>query len=166
MGEGGRRPGEGIILWFYKYAAPDGALAGTLRGDVPAGAFPSLASGILNSLPAGDRKARAGGRRSAPSLPRRDAENGNRDGRAPQQSPCWWPCASTGQWQFGVDEWGKGRLKSFRAKGAKAAKSRSDAMTIAQSFMAGLNVINTKQVPAGRQKNSFVPDGTWNIPEP
>ena len=38
---------------------------------------------------------------------RRDAENGNRDGRAPQQSPNWWPCASTGQWQFGVDERGQ-----------------------------------------------------------
>jgi len=24
---------------------------------------------------------------------RRDAENGNRDGRAPQQRPNWWPCA-------------------------------------------------------------------------
>jgi len=58
-----------------------------LRGDVPAGAFPLLAGGILNRLPAGDRKARAGGRRSAPSLPRRDAGNGNRDGRAPQQCP-------------------------------------------------------------------------------
>jgi hypothetical protein len=34
----------------------------------------------------------------------RDAENGNRAGRAPRQSPNWWPCASTGQWQFGVDE--------------------------------------------------------------
>jgi len=37
-----------------------------------------------------------------------------------------------GQWQFGVDERGKGRLKSFRAKGAKAAKSRSDAKEISQ----------------------------------
>jgi len=36
----------------------------------------------LSSLPAGVRKARAGGRRSAPSLPRRDAGNGHRDGRA------------------------------------------------------------------------------------
>jgi hypothetical protein len=85
----------------------------TLRGDVPAGAFPLLASGILNRLPAGDWKARAGGRRSAPSLPRRDAENGNRDGRAPQQCPRWWPCASTGQWQFGVDEQGQ---KAWRGK--------------------------------------------------
>jgi len=42
---------------------------------------------------------------------RRDAENGHRDGRAPRQSPSWWPCASTGQWQFGVDERGKRRLK-------------------------------------------------------
>jgi hypothetical protein len=33
-----------------------------------------------------------------------DAENGHRDGRTPRQSPNWWPCASTGQWQFGVDE--------------------------------------------------------------
>ena len=57
--------------------------------------------------PAGDRKARAGGRRSAPSLPRREAENGHRDGRAPRQCPSWWPCASTGQWQFGVDERGE-----------------------------------------------------------
>ena len=61
-------------------------------------------------LPAGDRKARAGGRRSAPSLPRREAGNGSRGGRAPQQCPSWWPCANTGQWQFGVDERGKGRL--------------------------------------------------------
>jgi hypothetical protein len=64
--------------------------------------------------PAGDRKARAvvalrKERRSAPSLPRRDGENGHRDGRAPQQCPNWWPCASTGQRQFGVDEWGKRR---------------------------------------------------------
>jgi len=85
-------------------------LVGTLRGDVPAGAFPLLAGGILNRLPAGDWKARAGGRRSAPSLPRRDAENGSRDGRAPRQSPSWWPCASTGQWQFAVDERGNGCL--------------------------------------------------------
>ncbi len=41
---------------------------------------------------------------------RRDGENGNRDGRAPQQCPSWWPCASTGQWQFGMNERGKGRL--------------------------------------------------------
>jgi hypothetical protein len=40
----------------------------------------------------------------------RDAENGHRDGRAPRQCPNWWPCASTGQWRFGVDERGKGRL--------------------------------------------------------
>ena len=64
--------------------------------------------------PAGDRKARAvvalrKERRSAPSLPRRDGENGHRDGRAPQQCPNWWPCANTGQWQFGVDEWGNRR---------------------------------------------------------
>ena len=44
----------------------------------------------------------------------RDAENGHRDGRAPQQCPSWWPCANTGQWQFGVDERGNGRL-SFSA---------------------------------------------------
>ena len=31
-------------------------------------------------------------------------------GRAPRQCPSWWPCASTGQWQFGVDERGEGRL--------------------------------------------------------
>jgi hypothetical protein len=40
----------------------------------------------------------------------RDSGNGHRDGRTPRQSPNWWPCASTGQWQFGVDERGKGRL--------------------------------------------------------
>ena len=40
----------------------------------------------------------------------RDAENGHRDGRAPQQCLSWWPCASTGQWRFGVDERGNGRL--------------------------------------------------------
>src|ERR1035437_10988115 len=44
---------------------------------------------------------------------RRDAENGNRDGRAPQQRPNWWPCASTGQRQFGLDEWGKGCLNTY-----------------------------------------------------
>jgi len=41
-------------------------------------------------LPAGDRKARAGGRRSAPSLPRRDAGNGQRDGRALRPPPRAW----------------------------------------------------------------------------
>jgi hypothetical protein len=41
---------------------------------------------------------------------RRDGENGHRDGCAPRQSPNWWPCASTGQWQFGVDERVKRRL--------------------------------------------------------
>jgi hypothetical protein len=40
-----------------------------LRRDVPAGASQFSASGIFTTLPAGDRKARAGGRRSAPSLP-------------------------------------------------------------------------------------------------
>jgi len=39
-------------------------------------------------------------------------------------------------------------------------------LKIAQPFMAGLNVINIKSVPQGRQKNSFVPDGTGDIPEP
>jgi hypothetical protein len=39
----------------------------------------------------------------------RDGENGHRDGRAHRQRPSWWPCAGTGQWQFGVDERGKGR---------------------------------------------------------
>jgi hypothetical protein len=42
----------------------------------------------------------------------RDAENGNRDGRAPQQRPYWWPCASTGQRQFGMDDQGKGCLNA------------------------------------------------------
>ena len=80
---GGRAPApaNGSLEWT------NDVLVGTLRGDVPAGAFPLLAGGILNRLPAGDWKARAGGRRSAPSLPRRDAENGHRDGRAPWQSP-------------------------------------------------------------------------------
>ena len=84
----------------------------------------------------------------------RDAENGNRDGRAPRQCPSWWPCASTGQWQFGVDERGKGRLNFCRAKNAKAAKSRSDAMTIAQPFMAGSSVNQIKKSREGRQNNS------------
>jgi hypothetical protein len=34
-------------LGFYKYAAPDCAGVGTLRGDVPAGAFLFLANGIF-----------------------------------------------------------------------------------------------------------------------
>jgi len=34
MGEGGRRPGEGFNLWFYKYAAPEGA--GELHDNSPA----------------------------------------------------------------------------------------------------------------------------------
>jgi hypothetical protein len=58
-------------LGFYKYAAPDGALVGTLRGDVPAGAFPFLASGIFEQ-PA-RRGQECAGRRTAqraPSLPR------------------------------------------------------------------------------------------------
>jgi hypothetical protein len=64
--------GLGVLFWlgFYKYAAPDGVGVGTLRGDVPAGAFLFLAAEFLSSLPAGDRNARADGRRSAPSLPR------------------------------------------------------------------------------------------------
>jgi len=61
MGEGGRRPGEGNILWFYKYAAPDGALVGTLRGDVPAGAFPLLASGISACPPGTGKRGPADG---------------------------------------------------------------------------------------------------------
>jgi len=62
----------------------------------------------------------------------RRGENGHRDGRAPRQSLNWWPCASTGQWQFGVDERGKGRLNFCRAKDTKAAESRSDALEISQ----------------------------------
>jgi hypothetical protein len=42
--------------------------------------------------------------------------------------------------QFGVDGRGKARLNFCRAKDAKAAKSRSDAMAIAQPFMAGYRV--------------------------
>ena len=53
---------------------------------------------------------RLGVRQPSGALGGRDAENGNRDGRAPRQCPSWWPCASTGQWQFGVDERGNGRL--------------------------------------------------------
>src|ERR1017187_3032354 len=45
-----------------------------------------------------------------------------------------------GQWRFGVDERDKGWLNFCRAKGAKAAKSRSDAMTIARRFNAGFVV--------------------------
>ena len=98
----------------------------------------------------------------------RDAENGHRDGRAPQQSPSWWPCASTGQWQFGVDERGKGRLKSFRAKSAKAAKSRSDAMTIAQPFMAGYRVNKMKSPTRDGRKilSSLTGLGTFPNREP
>jgi hypothetical protein len=62
----------------------------------------------------------------------REAENGNQDGRAPQQCP-----SRVANGGFGVDEQGKGRLNFCRAKDAKAAKSRRDAMTIAQPFMAG-----------------------------
>jgi hypothetical protein len=64
--------GLGFLFWlgFYKYAAPDGAWVGILRCDVPAGAFLFWPAEFLSSLPAGDRKARAGERRSAPSLPR------------------------------------------------------------------------------------------------
>ena len=64
--------------------------------------------------PAGDRKARADGRRSAPSLPRCDGGNGHRDERAPRQCPSWWPCANTGQWQFGVDKRRIGRDIALR----------------------------------------------------
>ena len=60
---------------------------------------------------------------------RRDAENGYRDGRAPRQSPSWWPCAlvavckDPANGSLGWTNAGKGRLKSFRAKNAKVAKS-------------------------------------------
>jgi hypothetical protein len=47
---------------------------------------------------------------------RRDGENGYRDGRAPRQCPNWWPCASTGQWQFAVDERRKGCLNLYYRK--------------------------------------------------
>ena len=42
-----------------------------------------------------------------------------------------------GQGQFGVDERGKGRLNFYRARGAKAAKSRSDAWKLASYEVAG-----------------------------
>jgi len=42
---------------------------GTLRCDVPAGASRFFGQRNLATLPAGDGEARAGGRRSAPSLP-------------------------------------------------------------------------------------------------
>ena len=61
-------------------------------------------------LTAGECAKRRGVRQPSGALGGRDAENGHRDGRAPRQCPSWWPCASTGQWQFGVDERGKGRL--------------------------------------------------------
>jgi len=56
---------------------------------------------------------------------RSDAENGNRDVRAPQPSPSWWPCANTGQWQFGVDERGKGHGAEY----PKGISSFSPALT-------------------------------------
>jgi hypothetical protein len=37
---------------------------------------------------------------------------------------------------------------------------------IAQPFMAGNNATQITKSRQGRQTNSFVPDGTWNIPEP
>jgi hypothetical protein len=49
---------------------------------------------------------------------RRDGGNGHRDGRAPRQSPNWWQCASTGQWQFGVDERGEVALNLCNMKTA------------------------------------------------
>src|ERR1035437_9938220 len=45
-------------------------LVGTLRCDVPAGASQFFGQRNLETLPAGDGKARAGGRRGAPSLPK------------------------------------------------------------------------------------------------
>ena len=48
-------------LGFYKYAAPDGAWVGTLRGDVPAGAFPLLASGISAGPPGTGKRGPADG---------------------------------------------------------------------------------------------------------
>ena len=53
--------------------------------------------------------------------------------------------------------WTNGRLNFYRAKGAKAAKSRSGAMTIAQPFMAGYRVNQMKKSREGRQNGSFVP---------
>jgi len=55
----------------------------------------------------------------------RDAGNGHRDGRAPQQCPSWWPCASTGQWQFAVDERGNGHGAEY----PKGISSISPALT-------------------------------------
>ena len=91
-------------LGFYKYAAPDGALVGTLRGDVPAGAFPFLASGIFEQ-PARRGQECAGRRTAQRAIPTTLA--GHQGGR--RQRP--------GQWQFGVDE---------RDKGCGAEKSQRD----------------------------------------
>jgi hypothetical protein len=90
-----------------------------------------------------------------------DGENGHRDGRAPRQSPSWWPCASTGQWQFGVDERGKGHLKFCRTKNATAAKSRSDAWKLASYEVAG-NVADKFARPE-RTTDSAVPSGRISI---
>ena len=42
----------------------------------------------------------------------------------------------------------------------RQAVLKPSSLKIAQPFMAGLNVINIKSVPQGRQTISFVPDGT------
>jgi hypothetical protein len=52
---------------------------------------------------------------------------------------------------------GQRAFEFFRAKIVKAEKSRSDAMTIAQPFMAGYRVNQMEKSREGRQKNSFVP---------
>ena len=37
---------------------------------------------------------------------RREAENGHRDGRAPRQSPSWWPCAMVAVRKDPMAVWG------------------------------------------------------------
>jgi len=123
---GGRAPApaKGSLGWT------NGALVGTLRGDVPAGAFPFWPAEFLPARRGQESAGRRTAQRTIPTTARRRKRPPGR-ARSPAMSQ------PGGQWQFRVDERGKGRLKSFRAKGAKAAKSRSDAMTIAQPFMAG-----------------------------
>jgi hypothetical protein len=61
-----------------------------------------------------------------------------------------------GQIQFGVDPRGNGRLNFCHVKGAQAAKSRRDVVTMAQPFMAGHRV---HQMQKSRRDGSMVRSG-------
>ena len=63
-----------------------------------------------------------------------------------------------GQWQFAVDERGKGRLNFYCANDAKGAESRSDAWKLASYEVAGN--VSDEFVRPERTMASAVPEST------